>query len=333
MHRFQFKAYRRRFSKEWATASQAWSSREGIIVRLEDGDGRPGYGEIAPIEGFGSESFLTALGVCTAIGDRLEIETLDEVLMGSPATRFALEAAIDMIGSHDVWPDVEAPWPVCGLARDLLDEECWQTLLEHGYRCMKFKIGVGDFSEERRMIERIVSQTAGEIALRLDANGGLDSLRAVEWLEFLADVPGIEYLEQPMAKGEEDTMERLCLDYPTTLALDESVCRVDDLKRWRDRQWPGVFVLKPLLSGSVLGLVEELEQGEIDVVYSSALETQVGAVNGLAIALRNPAGRRALGFDTNRLFSDRLTGFDIGPFLQPGACPSFQDLEDLWNRI
>ncbi len=333
MYRFQYKAYRRSFSKQWTTASQAWRLREGILVKIEDRDGKPGYGEIAPIEQFGSESFLSALGVCAALDERLEYEIVGDFLAGSPATRFAIESAISMLAWHGAWPTLEKPWPVCGLLRDGLDEDEWSRLLDLGFRCLKSKIGVGDFSRERRAIERFASATGGEIGLRLDANGGLDGRRTREWMEFLSEIPGVEFIEQPMSKGNEDTMERLCGDYPTPIALDESVCQVDDLKRWRDRQWPGVFVIKPLLAGSAIDLDEELAQGEIDAVYSSALETRIGAANGLGLAIRRPATRRALGFDTNKLFVDRTTGLELGPFLQPGAFPRVEELEELWSRI
>lgn len=334
MHRFEYKAYRRPFSRDWSTSRQVWSKREGILIRLEDKDGRPGYGEVAPIEAFGSESFVSALAVCSSLPESIEPSELLERLFGYPAMRFAVEAALAMIEFHkSAWPAVDKPWPVCGLFRDVQDEAELERLLEYGFQCLKAKVGVGDSLSEMRAIDRIMQKSDGKISLRLDANGAFTLRDTMKWLDFLADQPNIEYVEQPMAKGEEATMMRLAEDYPTPLALDESVCSLDDLKRWRDEQWPGIYVLKPLLSGAREELIDELQQGEIDVVYSSSLETMIGFANGLDIAIRCPSQQRALGYDTAKLFSDKNIGISLGPFLQKEDYPTIEMIEILWNQI
>ena len=61
MVEFAYKAYKRTFAGEYQTASHELSRRPGILLRLRDGDGKVGFGEIAPIESFGTESFLAAL--------------------------------------------------------------------------------------------------------------------------------------------------------------------------------------------------------------------------------------------------------------------------------
>ena len=40
MFRFEFKAYRRHFAKGFANARESFPTREGILLRLEDPDGR-----------------------------------------------------------------------------------------------------------------------------------------------------------------------------------------------------------------------------------------------------------------------------------------------------
>ncbi len=333
MVEFEYKAYRRTFAKKYQTASDSFEKRLGVLIRLRDADGRVGFGEAAPIESFGSETIVSALAACLELRGKFEYETVRESLSAYPCLRFGIEFALEMMGDDSFPKSVSEPWPVCGLIPELEDLERVERLLEEGYRCLKFKIGKDALLKERQALDRIVGLTSGEIPIRLDANGGLDLNAAREWLEFLADLP-VEFLEQPMGKGSEDTMIRLSHDYPTALALDESVCSVDDLKRWRDQHWPGVFVIKPSLSGGYRELIDELKEGDASrLVFSSALETMVGATAAISVGLEVAEGSRSLGFGVESLFSDRNAGLFLGPFLQRSGLPDRNDFEALWNRI
>src|SRR5690606_1872031 len=127
MFRFQYKAYRRRFARGFANAREEFPAREGLIVRIEDRDGRVGYGEAAPLVSFGTESFVSALGAATALDERLDAETARAQLGGYPALRWALESALAALASEGNWPALEKPWPICGLPSDL---ENWAEIDE-----------------------------------------------------------------------------------------------------------------------------------------------------------------------------------------------------------
>lgn len=333
MYRFEYKAYRRHFANRFANARESYATRDGLALRLEDQDGRVGFGESAPLESFGTESFVSTLAAATALGDTLRSDaSFEPELCRTPALRWGIESAMDMIEREGDSPKLENPWPVCGLVSDIhnLDEVCEK--LNFHYRCLKFKIGKGAFLDERRALDRVLDVVDAAVSVRLDANASLDVKQTVAWLETLADQP-VEYLEQPMPVGAEREMARLAEDFPTSLALDESVRGVDDLKRWRDAQWPGIFVIKPSLAGSLRELRDELANGACDCVYSSALESAFGVRSGLVVALEHPARRRALGFGVESLFGDRKLGLELGSFLQPAALPTMDTLQTLWNQI
>ena len=333
MYRFQFKAYRRSFAGVFSNAREGFARREGLLIRLEDADGRVGFGEAAPIPSFGSESFVSAVAAASALPERLRLDEVGRDLAAYPALWWGIESALDRLLREGRWAVLEKPWAVCGLLPGQGDEAAaGEAMAQLGYRCLKLKIGKRPFLEERRLAQSIVESTNGRTALRLDANGSLSRRDAVQWLESVQDLP-VEFIEQPLPLGEEDTMLRLSADFPTPLALDESVCRVDDLKRWRDAQWPGVFVLKPSLSGGLGAMREELGEGVCDCVYSSALETRVGAANALALAVEFPGKGRALGFGVDALFADRKLGLNLGSFLQSEDFPSTDALQLLWNQI
>ncbi len=330
---FEFKAYRRPFAQAYATASDAMARRSGILLRLRDGDGRTGFGEVAPIESFGSESFVSALAACADLKGKIEYRAILPDLESFPCLRFGIESAFAMLESESYPPELDEPWAVCGLLPNLGDTERLERLMDEGYRCLKIKIGKGSFQEERAMVGDLFERTDGAIPLRLDANGSLDLRAARDWLEFLADTPA-EFLEQPLAKGEERTMQALAQDYPTPIALDESVCSVDDLKRWKDAHWDGVFVVKPSLSGGRRSLINELKSGEREsVALSSALETMVGTAAALSVAIEAGEGGRPLGFGVDALFADSGVSAILGPFLQRTGMPALDDFETLWDTV
>lgn len=330
MHRFQYKAYRRSFAGSFSNARESYAKREGILVRLEDRDGRVGFGEIAPLLSFGTESFASALGVVESLGSKVQWEDLAPELGAYPCTHWAIESALDMIDREGNWPALEKAWPICGLVADLSDTASVAEKLAMHYQCLKFKIGKSSVLEELNALDRVLDLSDGKVRIRLDANGSLDLRSTVAWLERVGELP-VEFIEQPLPVGEEREMRRLGADFPTPLALDESVRSVDDLKRWRDQQWEGLYVIKPSICGSLGAMEAELASGASDCVFSSALETSVGASNAIGFALRQKGHERALGFGVDRLFADRNIGLELGPFLQNDGLATSGTLENLWN--
>jgi O-succinylbenzoate synthase len=178
--------------------------------------------------------------------------------------------------------------------------------------------------------------------LRLDANGAWDRRRAERWLERCAEGP-VEFVEQPCfaaaAQGAteqrraEDVLRGLAEDWPTPIALDESLVGESDLERWIGAGWTGIFVVKPSLFGDVAGAVAQLERAKAKVVFSSALETAVGAKAALRVAFAWKGEPRALGFGVWPLFVDaRCDGPWVAPFVR------WEDVERLnaeavWNAL
>ena len=333
MVEFAYKAYKRTFAGEYQTASHELSQRPGILLRLRDGDGKVGFGEIAPIESFGTESFLAALSVCSELQENFEYEKALERMNLFPCFRFALDSAHEMLLHKNELGLLQKPWPVCGLVTAIGDRNRYDKLFGQGYQSLKIKIGKSDFAEECRMVEAIVGMSEGKIPIRMDANGTMDRARTTRWMEFASECP-VEFIEQPMAKGMEREMSAIARDFPVKLALDESVCFLDDLKRWSDFQWEGVYVVKPSIAGSRQALLDELEKlPEDSIVFSSSLESMVGASAALSLAIESGKQVRALGFGVEDLFLKDGASLLLGPFLQPDGLGSMEDFEDLWDNF
>ena len=97
--------------------------------------------------------------------------------------------------------------------------------------------------------------------------------------------------------------------------------------------WPGVFVLKPALLGAPSDSLAELRKRKARVVFSSALETAVGARYALRLAFRWRGEARALGFGVWPLFTDaRFDGPRTAPFVRREDVEAI-DAEAAWNAL
>lgn len=335
--RFRVKPYRRRFRQPLHTAHGVWAWREGLLLRAQDADGRVGYGEVAPIPWFGSETLAEAAAFCQdLVADGRLSATIPDRL---PATQFGVDIAIaalanspshhpqatsphqsdfcenpaDRIAGQAFEPPASA---ICGLLpagdQALLT---WPKLWQQGTRTFKWKIGVGAIAEELTHLETLAQQIPAEGRLRLDANGGLSLAAAAQWLAVCDRLNAspqtctVEFLEQPLPPDQVEAMQRLSGQFQTAIALDESVATVSQLLEHLQRGWPGIFVVKPVIAGSPHHLRTLWRTHAPRLVLSSAFETPVGRRCALALAatytLDCPQmASFALGFGTLGWFAD-----------------------------
>lgn len=328
-YRFSYRAYRLPLATPLRTAHGLWTLREGLILRLEDENGRVGFGEVAPLPWFGTESLAEAEEVCRALGDKFPAELLGSVATRLGCVRFALTmalAATDELTAETRLP-VAALLPAGRAALDAMPDK-----LEAGFLCFKWKVGVGDLDDELGIFDDLLAMLPTYARLRIDANGAWERRPAQRWLARCADRP-IEFVEQPVAAADVDTLLGLAREFPVTLALDESVVRLDEAKHWQARGWPGVFVIKPALCGPLTETGEWITATKADVVFSSAIETTLGRSAVLRFVLRGGFTTRALGFGIGELFGDRLwDGPQLGP-LADVSCLADQNPEALWNAL
>ncbi|MES1167395.1 MAG: o-succinylbenzoate synthase [Pseudomonadota bacterium] len=300
-YQLAFRRYRLPFRGAVRTAHGVWAVREGLIVRLEDESGAVGYGEAAPIPGFGSETVEQDAAELDGWGGRVDEARLAMVPTNLGCLKNALAAAVPISAAGRIanlaatsarWPTTAPAYlPVAALlpaGRPALARVGPQA--EAGFRVFKWKVGVDDLEDELALLDDLCAALPNGAKLRLDANGAWDRRRAERWFERCADRP-VEYIEQPCfaeasqglaGRGKvEDVLLGLAGDYPTPLALDESLVHDGDIERWIGAGWPGVYVVKPLLLGDIKGTIETLASAKAKVVFSSVLETGVGAKHAL----------------------------------------------------
>lgn len=338
-HLFQFRRYRLPLRAPVRTAHGAWTEREGVLVRLENAAGAVGYGEAAVIPWFGTETVDEAEAACRDLGGCVDGERLAAVPERLAGLRHALAAAgADLTrgpaavadGAPRKFLAVAALLPAGRGASDAV-----RAKAEMGFRTFKWKVGVGEVAEELPLLDEVCAVLPAGAKLRLDANGAWDRRKAERWLERCADRP-VEFVEQPVAPGARGAGDLLCglaEDFPTPIALDESIVGEGDIEWWLGEGWPGLFVVKPSLLGNVERVLERLAQAKASVVFSSALETAVGAKAALRAAFGWTGEPRALGFGVWPLFADARFDGPVGaPFVW------WEDVERLdgeavWNAL
>ncbi|MBE9129867.1 o-succinylbenzoate synthase, partial [Coleofasciculus sp. LEGE 07092] len=96
-YRFNFHSYQRRFQQPLKTSHGIWEVREGIILCLTDETGQVGWGEIAPLPWFGSETLEQALDFCQQLPPKITATDIFSIPDKRPACQFGFESAWEMV--------------------------------------------------------------------------------------------------------------------------------------------------------------------------------------------------------------------------------------------
>jgi O-succinylbenzoate synthase len=317
--RFQFRLFSERLAAPLTTARGTLARREGILLRADNGR----VAEAVWLPGFCRRTPAEMTAFLEKLGGRFDDETADKPPPEMGGLRFALREL-----ARDETADAAAlagkKLPLAGLVKNGMTAEEFTARWEAGFRVLKLKIGAGDREEEWARVAAVLDSQPEGASLRLDANGGLSRADAEWWLQRLDRRGGVEFLEQPLMDA--DTLRRLSEDFATPLALDESLAGDDDLARWTDAGWRGVFVIKPSLHGGGLP-----RTGTAPVVFSSALETVAGARAALRLALEHGAPGRALGFGVWPLFARRVFDAPLDGCVADAAALGNFNAEAAWN--
>ncbi|MET0414209.1 MAG: o-succinylbenzoate synthase [Polyangiaceae bacterium] len=333
-----------------------WSERRGLVLTLQDDDGRLGHGECSPLPGYSSDTVDDAERALNVLARSLsdELTTLDDaralleavarlVPSSLPALRFALEtAALDRLGQARGAPlwrllgeltgSAAAPDGVA-LAALLPGDDATHALAQarelmaRGVQCFKLKLGPGVCSPAQlATFEALRRELPANVSLRLDANASLDPARLAESLHELAAFTP-ELVEEPIDLAHcDDAVLRTLAAARIPIALDESLRSLTSLDAVLAQSWCDSVVLKPTTLGGFLRC-NELAQHAVargrGVIVSHTFEGPVGwaACAQLALAL-GPARAAGLwpqaGQCPSELAERVLNGGRLLPFLGPG---------------
>jgi o-succinylbenzoate synthase len=301
-YKLHLQPYRRPFREPLQTHHGLWSVREGLLVGLEVED-RIGWGEIAPLPWFGTETLEEAIAFCHQRPTSLTQDNIFEVPDRLPACQFGFGSAWDALTCPSTpVGEIHASSGLLPAGEGALS--AWPALWQKGHRTFKWKIGVDSFEAELQIFQALTATLPVGTNLRLDANGGLTLAQTRHWLDSCDRTTRInlEYLEQPLPPNQFNAMHRLSGQYQTPLALDESVATLSQLVQHHAQGWRGIMAVKPAIAGYPQALRAFLQSHSVDAVFSSVFETEVGRNAALKLA-QDCGNRRAVGFGVEHWFA------------------------------
>jgi L-alanine-DL-glutamate epimerase-like enolase superfamily enzyme len=302
---------------------------ENLLVEVTH-DGITGLGEMAPFNlGNGlSENAVSAQADITRWAQPLvdvapwemqRVEsTIDAAGGGGAGARAALIAALyDWLGKRAAMPvyqllgaDLQRIVPTSVTVGinppEIVREHVREWLVYAGAQCLKVKLGSPEGLEvDREIFIAVQESVLPGVRLRVDANGGWTVPEAREMLHWLAE-RGVEYVEQPLPRGQESDLSILYRDAPLPIFVDESCLTPADVPKLADRVH-GIN-LKLMKVG---GIREGLRM--ISTARAHGLQVMMGCMSESSLAIASSAHMAAfadfLDLDSHlNLLQDPFTG-------------------------
>lgn len=304
---------RLRFAQPMRTAHGEFAARASVLLELQDADGVAGYGEAAPWPGFGTETVSESEAALRSV-ERLLMQAavrpddwpaaLDDLLLGAPAARAALQGALLDLEARRAGLPLAAHLaaraastcgatlscvPVSALlaarAPEALRAEAIRAR-ESGHGAVKIKLGSAALAEDVARLHAVREAIGPAVRLRGDANGAWSVAEALAALAAFAPCD-MEYVEQPVVAHDIEGLAELRRRAAVRVAADESVASEQGLLRVLATGAADVVVLKPATLGGparALELATQVRQAGAGVVFTHTFETAVGARHALHCA-------------------------------------------------
>ena len=302
MYRIQTIPHLLHFRQPAGTSRGIYTTRQIYYVFVTS-DEQPeawGIGECAPLPRLSCDDIPQYDDVLAQICRKIEQSGLTaeatDALRPYPSVLFGLETAFRQLesGSFALWDTPfsrgKAGIPINGLIwmdsfprmlRQIEDK------LQAGFRCIKLKIGAIRFEDELSLIRHIRKHfPAGDVEIRVDANGAFSPDEALEKLKRLAEWD-IHSIEQPIRAGQPELLSQLTHETPLPIALDEELTGCNtlfDKQQLLETVQPQYIVLKPSLHGGLSGCrewIKAAERVQAGWWLTSALESNIG-LNAIA---------------------------------------------------
>lgn len=303
------------------TATGEIAERTLLLLRVEDREGRVGWGEAAPLEPYDGVS----LDRC-----RAALESHAATLSGGAATGGA--ALLDACRDADPLPQALAAvdlalWSLAGIREDrpvaaLLTDAPLSRVpvnatigaedragaatraaaaVDAGFSCIKLKAGTGD---DAGRVAAVRAAVGPEVSLRLDANGAWDVDTAVASIEALAPA-GLEFVEEPVHGV--DALRQVRERTAVRIAMDETAAEPGALAGGA----ADLVCLKVSRAGGISALLAQaalVRTTGTEVYLASTLDGPLGIAAAVhcaaALKLDVPCGLATLGM---------FDGVDPGP--------------------
>ncbi|MAO64425.1 MAG: o-succinylbenzoate synthase [Balneola sp.] len=320
-------SYQLPFKKPFKTAGETFSHREGLILEYSE-NGIEAFGEVAPLPGFSEETIDQVREVLI-----MNREHLEQALRDEGATEFiALLEKIHQFpslsfGLDTLYHDLQAKRKGVSLPAFLFntysktirtnaviaiqqkEKSLIQAnkLIDEGYTTIKLKVG-RNFEQEVEILKALRSQFP-ELSIRIDANEAWSTDEAIRNLSTLESLD-IEYCEQPVEAADLQGLKKVTDTVNINVAADESVRNKNAVEELLANKAADLLIIKPALMGTFKNIFVTKQLADthnIEVVFTTAMESAVGRSAILALTSGLASQSRAQGLSTGSLLNDDIT--------------------------
>lgn len=292
---------------------QSNQPRKGIHLKLEGNDQHIGWGEIAPLPKWSSETLQDCLTELEQKGESIKkIEWSQNnwaekmiSLQLLPAVNFGLESAILSMINPLGKCSVATSALLMGTPLEILRQA--EIRAKEGYRSAKLKVGHLGF----QAASEIINQLKERFRLRIDVNRAWKTEESLKFFSQFA-IDAFDYVEEPFQNPRDLGM------FTHPFAVDESFPGDLSLEQLAEFTKLKALIHKPTMQGGLANcdvLKKWADKRGIVLVLSSSFESDLGLAHVAGIATRldlvEPVGIGTYHFMQDRVF-DNVLKFD-GP--------------------
>ena len=314
----------------FVVATGARTVAENVFLRVTLANGTQGYGEAAPFPEVGGEtreSCLTALRqLCKtvlgrSVADYKEIgRLLSEEALTHPAARCGIETAVidaycraskipmwQLWGGADVRQrETDITIPITDLDKTVALARGWYA---KGFRLFKMKVGKDVESDIRRL--DAVHQSLPGISFIGDGNQGFSRQDCLTFAQGVKTCGGtMVLLEQPVMRGDLDSMAAIRRETDIPVAADESVRSLADAREVVARGAADYINIKIMKTGVIeaVEIANFAKASGLKLMIGGMLETRIAMGCSFSLVL-GLGGFDVLDLDTPLLLAgDSVTG-------------------------
>ena len=315
INQFRVIPYSIPFVKPLRTAENIYSHREGLWLNIKWED-CSGWGEAAPLIGFSQESLKSIHYALEGFhhlitGETFEKEELISLVeihfKENPSAQFAIETAIYDLLAQNANKSLSAYLNSSSKSEISVNGLTGIHLPGDDFTIMKVKVGFRNLFDEIEHMEKLTHSFGNDILFRLDANGAFNLPQAIRFCKEM-EVFNIDYIEQPLPATELLDLAELIYHTDIPIAVDESLIDINSAEKIIEEQAAHVFIIKPMVSGGFTEskkIIQLARQEDVRAVITSSLETSIGRMACLHLALANEISE-ICGLATGELLNDEI---------------------------
>lgn len=293
--------------KAFGISGGAQHHAHNVLVTIVLEDGTRGYGEGAPFPAFNGETQAAALASAREIGPQLLTSRphdgpdvlgpfRERIAGATPSARCALETAL--VDAYARSADVSIRAALGGVEERLTTDITITTgtvaqaeaeaRAFAGFRTLKVKIGGDHEAIVDQDIARVraIRKARPDAILLIDANGGYTREQALAFAHALKST-SIALFEQPVPRGDWDSLAMIRRDTKLKIAIDESCTSADDVRLAKTLgaadftnvkiMKSGVFEALEIIDATVAADLGKMIGGMVETRLAMGMSAQIAA--------------------------------------------------------